>query len=98
MTIFGTRPGRGESTDVADKTVRTPADQRTTIKDLKVGEVAHIVDFLDDNEAVKKIEAMGLRRGKKITIMQKLGRGIVVKTSNSRIVITSDVAKNVEVK
>ena len=69
-----------------------------TLKDLKVGEVAHIVDFLDDNEAVKKIEAMGLRRGKKITIMQKLGRGIVVKTSNSRIVLTSDVAKNVEVK
>jgi ferrous iron transport protein A len=98
MTIFGTRPGRGEIADVADKTVRTPADHRTTIKDLKVGEVAHIVDFLDDNEAVKKIEAMGLRRGKKITIMQKLGRGIVVKTSNSRIVITSDVAKCVEVK
>ncbi len=98
MTIFGTRPERGESADIAAKTARTPADHRTTIKDLKVGEVAHIVDFLDDNEAMKKIEAMGLRRGKKITIMQKLGRGIVVKTSNSRIVITSDVAKFVEVK
>ncbi len=98
MTLFGTRPGRGESTDVADKTVTTPADHRTTIKDLKVGEVAHIVDFSDENDTVKKIQAMGLRRGKKITIMQKLGRGIVVKTSNSRIVITSDVAKIIEVK
>ncbi len=75
-----------------------PTDHKTTLKDLKVGDVAHIVDFLNVNEAVKKIEAMGLRRGKKITIMQKLGRGIVVKTSNSRIVITTDVAKNVEVK
>ena len=98
MTLFGTRPGRGESSNVADKPVSKQADHRMTLKDLNVGEVAHIVDFLDDNEAVKKIEAMGLRRGKKITIMQKLGRGIVVKTSNSRIVLTSDVAKNVEVK
>jgi ferrous iron transport protein A len=98
MTLFGTRPGRGESADVADKAATKQIDHRKTLKDLKVGEIAHIVDFLEDNEAVKKIEAMGLRRGKKITIMQKLGRGIVVKTSNSRIVITSDVARNVEVK
>ena len=71
---------------------------RKTLKDLRVGDVAHIVDFIQQNETVQKIEAMGLRRGKKITVMQKLGRGILIKASNSRIVITSDVAKNIEVK
>lgn len=71
---------------------------RKTLKELKVGDVAHIVDFIQQSDTLKKIEAMGLRRGRKITIVQKLGRGILVKTSNSRIVITSDVAKNIEVK
>ncbi len=98
MTIFRERPAREATTEAAATTAAREVGSRITLKDLKVGEVAHIVDFLVENDAMKKIEAMGLRRGKKITIMQKLGRGIVVKTSNSRIVITSDVARNIEVK
>jgi ferrous iron transport protein A len=98
MSLFKERPARGEASEDADKAVGKPTDHRTTVKDLKVGDTAHIVDYLHETEAVRKVEAMGLRRGKKITIMQKLGRGIVVKTSNSRIVITSDVAKSIEVK
>lgn len=85
-----------ESTSVRE-TVK-PSQRKKTLLDMKVGDVAHIVDFIRQNETVQKIEAMGLRPGRKITIMQKLGRGILVKTSNSRIVITSDVAKNIEVK
>ncbi len=85
-------------TDSTDTASKGSAIGRRTLKDLSVGETARITDFLKENDAIKKIEAMGLRRGKKITIMQKLGRGIVVKSSNSRIVITSDVAKHIEVK
>lgn len=81
----------------AKETSTTPA-HRKTLKELKVGDTAHIVDFIQQSDTVRKIEAMGLRRGKKITIVQKLGRGILVKTSNSRIVITSDLAKNIEVR
>lgn len=76
----------------------TSSTQKMTLKELKVGDVARIVDFIQETDTVRKIEAMGLRRGRKITILQKLGRGILVKTSNTRIVITSDVAKNIEVK
>lgn len=89
---------RTETSKVSTKQTTKALDRKKTLKDLKVGDAAHIVGFIKDNETAQKIEAMGLRRGKKITIMQKLGRGILVKTSNSRIVITSDVAKNIEVK
>ncbi|MCL4540358.1 MAG: ferrous iron transport protein A [Bacteroidetes bacterium] len=95
MNTFQGAPKEKKLTDtaIADSTA-----QKKTLKDLSIGEAAHIVDFFKENDAVKKIEAMGLRRGKRITIIQKLGRGIVVKISNSRIVITSDVAKNIEVE
>lgn len=71
---------------------------QVNLKELKVGEAAQIVGFLNHDDAVKKIEAMGLRKGKHITVLRKLGRGILIKMSNSRIVITSDVAGNIEVK
>ena len=68
------------------------------LKELEVGEAAQIVGFANRDDVIKKIEAMGLRKGKRITVLRKLGRGILVKTSNSRIAITSDVANNIEVK
>lgn len=98
MTFFGDRSAKAQAAQAAKTVALKPADQRKTLKDLKVGDTAQIVDFIIENEPVRKIQAMGLRRGKKVTIMQKLGRGIVVKASNSRIVITVDVARNVEVK
>lgn len=89
---------RIEEKGVATKETGKPSDGKKTLKEMKVGETAQIVGFIKLSETVQKVEAMGLRPGKKITIMQKLGRGILVKTSNSRIVITSDVAKNIEVR
>ncbi|MFZ1082019.1 MAG: FeoA family protein [Candidatus Kryptoniota bacterium] len=74
------------------------SDKKNNLKELHVGDTAQIVDFFDHNDTAKKIEAMGLRKGKRITILKKLGRGILVKTGSTRIVITGDVAKNIEVK
>lgn len=91
---FGRRRGRIP----AEADTMNAHPSRTNLRELQVGETAHIVDFFNPDEIAKKIEAMGLRKGKRITVLQKLGRGILVKTSNSRIVITSDVAKNIEVK
>jgi len=71
---------------------------QVNLKELKVGEAAQIIGFANHDDAIKKIEAMGLRKGKHITILRRLGRGILIKMNNSRIVITSDVAKNIEVK
>jgi len=72
--------------------------RKNNLKDLHTGDTAQIVDFFDHDETAKKIEAMGLRKGRRVTILKKLGRGILVKTGATRIVITADVAKNIEVK
>jgi|GEM_PF-4505233 ferrous iron transport protein A len=76
----------------------TSSDSVKTLNDLQVGEVAQITGFSNHNEILLKIEAMGLRPGRKIKVLQRLGRGILVSTSMSRIVITSDVARSIEVK
>jgi ferrous iron transport protein A len=73
-------------------------NHETTLNDLKVAQTACIINFYNENDAIKKVEAMGLRCGENVVILQKLGRGIIVKTNNSRIVITTDVAENVRVK
>ncbi len=98
MTNFRERPAEPAIAKESAQETDSSTSRRKTLKELKVGDAAHIVDFIQQSDTVKKIEAMGLRRGRKITILQKLGRGILVKTSNSRIVITSDVAKNIEVR
>jgi len=84
--------------DVGPTKIQETGLIEVNLKELKVGEAAQIVGFTNHDDAAKKIEAMGLRKGKRITVLRKLGRGILVKTSNSRIVITSDVARNIEVK
>ena len=71
---------------------------KNNLKDLRVGETAQIVGFFNHDETTKKVEAMGIRKGRRIAILKKLGRGILVKIGSTRIVITADVAKNIEVK
>ncbi|MGC8852965.1 MAG: FeoA domain-containing protein [Hydrogenobacter sp.] len=41
---------------------------------------------------------MGLRRGRSVEVLQKLGRTILLKLNNSRIVISKDVARNIYVE
>jgi len=77
---------------------KIPPSEKNNVKDLRVGETAQIVGFLNHDETTKKVEAMGLRKGRRITILKKLGRGILIKIGSTRIVITADVAKNIEVK
>lgn len=78
--------------------VKKTAKHTTTLNDLDIAEMACITHFYNEDDTVKKIEAMGLRCGEEVSVIHKLGRGIIVKTNNSRIVITKDVAKFVEVK
>ena len=81
-----------------DSETKKTGKSQVNLKELKVGEAAQIIGFSSHDDTVKKIEAMGLRKGKHVTVLRKLGRGILIKTSNSRIVITSEVARNIEVK
>ena len=86
-----------KSRNTIEKSKSAPA-RKNNLKELHVGDSAQIVDFFDHDETAKKVEAMGLRKGKRITILKKLGRGILIKIGATRIVITTDVAKNIEVK
>ncbi len=96
----GTPPvgGLSDERDAEIHESKKPGTRKNNLRDLRVGDTAQIVDFFDHDETAKKIEAMGLRKGKRVTILKKLGRGILVKTGGTRIVITIDVAKNIEVK
>jgi len=70
----------------------------TNLAELKVGNEGQIIEFIYNDEVIKKIEAMGLREGKRIMVMRKLGRVILIKTGNSRIIITSDIAAKIKIK
>ncbi|MCL5020994.1 MAG: ferrous iron transport protein A [Bacteroidetes bacterium] len=65
--------------------MKKPLRPKKTLKELQVGDVAQIVEFSNPNDMSKKIEAMGLRRGKQVEVLQRLGRGILVKTNNSSL-------------
>ncbi|HKJ30765.1 MAG TPA: FeoA family protein [Balneolales bacterium] len=84
--------------DITYPSIGETQEHITTLNDLKVSEMACITNFNIENIAVKKIEAMGLRCGEKISVLHRQGRGIIVRTNNSRIVISTDVAKIIEVK
>jgi ferrous iron transport protein A len=68
------------------------------LEDVKVGTKVMIRDLAGKDEVIRRVEAMGLRRGKSVEVLQKLGRTILVKLNNSRIVISKDIAKNISVE
>jgi ferrous iron transport protein A len=72
--------------------------RRNTLRELRTGDTAQVVGFTFRDQAIQKIEAMGVRKGKRLTVLKKLGRGMLIKVGSTRIVITMDVAKNIEVK
>lgn len=69
-----------------------------SLEDAKVGTRVMIRNLTGKDEVVRRVEAMGLRRGKSIEVLQKLGRTILVKLNNSRIVISKDIARNISVE
>ncbi len=68
------------------------------LEEVQVGEKVFIHDLIGNKEIIKKVEAMGLRKGKKVEILQKTGRNMLLKLNNSRLVISKDVAKDILVK
>ncbi|GBC88928.1 hypothetical protein HRbin13_01061 [bacterium HR13] len=57
-----------------------------------------IQDLIGKEEVLRRVEAMGLRRGRKVEVLQKVGRVILLKLNNSRLAISRDIAKNIFVK
>ncbi len=68
------------------------------LEDVKVGAKVMIRDLKGKEEVIRRVEAMGLRRGRSVEVLQKLGRTILLKLNNSRIVISKDIARNIYVE
>ncbi|ADO44718.1 FeoA family protein [Hydrogenobacter thermophilus TK-6] len=68
------------------------------LEEVKVGAEVMIQDLIGKEEVLRRVEAMGLRRGRKVEVLQKVGRVILLKLNNSRLAISRDIAKNIFVK
>ncbi len=66
--------------------------------DAKCGDKIEVKEILGNDAILKKIEAMGLRKGDAFEVILRWGRNILLKNGNTRLVISSDIAKNIEVK
>ncbi len=49
-------------------------------------------------DSLRKLQAMGIRKGKVLEVVQKLGRSIVVKVDHSKIAISKSLAQKIKVQ
>lgn len=68
------------------------------LEEVKPGQEVMILDLSGKEEVLEKVKAMGLRKGRKIALLQKVGRNLLLKVDNSRIVISKDLARAIEVQ
>ncbi|MFN3598626.1 MAG: ferrous iron transport protein A [Aquificaceae bacterium] len=68
------------------------------LEEVKPGQEVMILNLSGKQDILEKIKAMGLRKGRKIALIQKVGRNLLLKVDNSRIVISKEIAKNIEVQ
>ncbi len=68
------------------------------LEEIKPGQEVMILNLSGKEDILEKIKAMGLRKGRKIALIQKVGRNLLLKVDNSRIVISREIAKNIEVQ
>lgn len=68
------------------------------LEEVKPGQEVMILSFSGKEDILEKIQAMGLRKGRRVVLLQKLGRNLLLKVDNSRIVISKELAKNIEVQ
>ena len=66
--------------------------------DTRCGDKIAIKGFFGKDAILKKIEAMGLRKGDIFEVIQRWGRNFLLKNGNNRLIISSDIAKNIEVE
>ncbi|WP_333785173.1 FeoA family protein [Thermocrinis sp.] len=68
------------------------------LEQVEVGKKVKVLKLEGNDEIIKKLEAMGIREGKVLEVVQKLGRNIVVKLDHSKIAISKSLAKRIKVK
>ncbi|MEJ7554189.1 MAG: FeoA family protein [Aquificaceae bacterium] len=68
------------------------------LEEVKPGQEVIILSLNGKEEVLEKVKAMGLRRGRRVSLLQKVGRNLLLKVDNSRIVISRDLAKAIQVQ
>jgi len=68
------------------------------LSEARCGDKVKIVEFIGGEEVLKKIEAMGLRKGTEFEVMHTFGRNLLLRNEANRLVISLDIARNVEVE
>ena len=68
------------------------------LEKVKVGKKVKVLKLEGNDESIKKLEAMGIREGKVLEVVQKLGRSIVVKLDHSKVAISKSLAKRIKVQ
>ena len=68
------------------------------LEEVKPGQEVIILSLNGKEEILEKVKAMGLRSGRRVSLLQKVGRNMLLKVDNSRIVISRDLAKAIEVQ
>ncbi len=68
------------------------------LSDSKCGDKIKIINFLGEDSILKKIEAMGLRRGDTFEILRIWGRNFLLKNGMGKLVVSESIAKNIEVE
>jgi ferrous iron transport protein A len=68
------------------------------LEKVKVGKKVKVLDIEGKEDSLKKLQAMGIRKGKVLEVVQKLGRSIVVKVDRSKIAISKSLAQKIKVQ
>jgi Fe2+ transport system protein FeoA len=69
-----------------------------TLKEAECGDVVVIKNFSEEEEILKKIAAMGLRKGSQFEVLRKCGRNILIKNGLNRLIISKDLAEKISVE
>ncbi len=67
------------------------------LEQVREGSAVTVVELKGEDSILRKVQAMGIRKGRRLEVVQKLGRTILLKLNNSKLVITKDIAKHIEV-
>ncbi len=68
------------------------------LEKVEVGKKVKVLDIEGKDYSLRKLEAMGIRRGKILEVVQKLGRSIVVKIDHSKVAISRSLARKIKVQ
>lgn len=68
------------------------------LEEVKPGQEVTILSFAGKGDILEKVRAMGLREGRRVSLLQKVGRNLLLKVDNSRIVISKEIARSIQVQ